>query len=283
MISATEIFCLNELGQRSNNEDHISPAKGTATLSDRLFIVCDGVGGEKKGEVASEIVCRSIQEHMRKQAILDGREAEAIQKGIHYANQNLLNYASKDSDAKRMSTTVALVFLGELSVVAAWCGDTRIHHIRNGEILWKSKDHSLVGELVSQGELTEEEAKKHPQRNIITRSLNALNYSNIVEFHEIKNFETGDYLLLCTDGFLERVDERVIRDILTNSETDKAKLFFSHCNQLTRDNFSMYLIRGQHDHKRKQSSTKRSMILLIVMLLLSIVLILYLIRDVTFR
>ncbi len=66
MITATEIFCLNELGKRANNEDYVSPGKGLATLKDRLFVVCDGVGGENKGEIASEIVCTSIQEYLKK-------------------------------------------------------------------------------------------------------------------------------------------------------------------------------------------------------------------------
>lgn len=271
MISATEIFCLNEVGQRSNNEDHISPPKGTATIKDRLFIVCDGVGGEKKGEVASEIVCRSVQEYVKKQGNLDGSAAEALQKGIHYANQNLIDYVAKHSDAKRMSTTLALVFLGEDSVVAAWCGDTRIHHIRNGKILWKSKDHSLVSELVSQGELTEEEARRHPQRNVITRSLNALNVNNAVDFHEIINFETGDYLLLCTDGFLERVNDETVHDALTgNEQRDKASFFLSLCDGATRDNYSMYLVKCEYIEKRKQISPSVFVIATLIIALLMI-------------
>lgn len=143
MIIATDIFCLNELGKRPNNEDCISPQKGTATSKDTLFIVCDGVGGEKKGEVASEIVCTSIREYFNKSKIpVSGEEKVIIQKAIQYANEQLVMYAATDATAQRMSTTLALALLGERSVIAAWCGDTRIHHIRNGKIVWKSKDHS---------------------------------------------------------------------------------------------------------------------------------------------
>jgi protein phosphatase len=184
VITATQIFCLNEIGKRSNNEDSISPPKGSATLNDRLFVVCDGVGGEKKGEIASEIVCTSIQDYLKKEKPGSYNEKEVIQKAIQYANQKLLGYGTTNMDAKRMSTTLALVFLGEQSVIAAWCGDTRIHHIRDGKIIWKSKDHSLVSELVSQGELTEKEAMSHPRRNVITRSLNASNTNNEVDFYE---------------------------------------------------------------------------------------------------
>jgi PPM family protein phosphatase len=278
LIRATEIFWLNELGKRANNEDCISPQKGTATLNDRLFMVCDGVGGEKKGEVASEIVCQSIQTYVSQLQVVAGREKEAIQQGIHYANEQLAAYAKKDPEAKRMSTTLALVFLGEQSVVVAWCGDTRVHHIRKGEIRWRSKDHSLVAELVSQGELTEEEARKHPRRNVITRSLNALNYNNIVDFHEVRDFESGDYILLCSDGFLERINDQLIYDVLVDEKKkDKAASFFSLCNGATRDNFSMYLIRGYRSGKpgEKGGNIKMVLLLLFMFLLIAVVLFLF--------
>lgn len=272
MITATDIFCLNELGKRANNEDCISPQKGTASLNDRLFIVCDGVGGEKKGEVASEIVCTSIREYFKKEKPVDGEEKETIQKAIQYANGKLAVYVATDSLAKRMSTTLAVVLLGAQSVIAAWCGDTRIHHIRNGKVVWKSKDHSLVSELISQGELTEEEARTHPRRNVITRSLNASNFNNNVDFHEIHDFETGDYLLLCTDGLLEKVNETIIHKILTDdTEKDKAKGFLSHCDGITKDNFSMYLIKGRCPAAKTRLPVSRSVLIVSVLLLLILI------------
>lgn len=270
MITATEIFCLNELGRRANNEDCVSPQKGTATVHDKLFAVCDGVGGEKKGEVASEIVCRAVQEFVKKQPPLTGREKETVQKAIDYANEKLAAYVRTDLEAKRMSTTMTLVLLGEASVTAAWCGDTRIHHIRAGKMLWKSKDHSLVSELVSQGELTEEEARCHPQRNVITRSLNALNFNSAVDYHEIRNVEYGDYFLLCSDGFLERMNDRLIGEILVDEkQRDKAAAFFLHCDGVTRDNFSMYLVRVGEGGLPKQ---KKSVALVVLLLAVSLIL-----------
>jgi len=271
LIIATDIFCLNELGKRPNNEDCISPQKGTATSKDALFIVCDGVGGEKKGEVASKIVCTSIQNYFKNKTLAAGEGKEVIQKAIQYASEKLAAYVATDTMAKRMSTTLALVLLGDQSVVAAWCGDTRIHHIRNGKVIWKSKDHSLVGELVSQGELTEEQARTHPSRNIITRSLNAVNFNNNVDFHEIHDFETGDYLLLCTDGLLEKVNDEIIYRILTDkTERDKAKGFLSYCDGVTKDNFSMYLIRGRHITMKTRLPVSRSTIIICVVLLIII-------------
>lgn len=280
MIAATEIFCLNELGKRANNEDCVSPQKGTATLHDKLFIVCDGVGGENKGEVASELVCTSIQDYFKKERFVMGSEKEAVQKAVQHASQKLAAYVATDPGAKRMSTTLALVLLGEQSVTVAWCGDTRIHHIRNGKILWKSKDHSLVGELVSQGELTEEDARSHPKRNVITRSLNAFHANNTVDFHEIDDVKTGDYLLLCTDGFLENITTEKIHKVLSDEkEQDKAQCFLSYCDGATKDNFSMYLIRTRHAPTKKRSVPVSRVVWIALILLLLICMAVFFLRP----
>jgi protein phosphatase len=209
-------------------------------------MVCDGVGGESQGEVASRLVCTTLRAFLEKEKPLRGQEKECIQKAIQYANQQLITYAASHPSAARMSTTLALVWLAERSVITAWCGDTRIHHIRKGRVLWKSRDHSLVSELVSRGEISEEEARVHPQKNIITRCLNPVKANNTVDFHEIRNFQSGDYLLLCSDGLLEKINEEAIGRILGNEkEPDKAKGFLSCCQGVTRDNYSMYLIQAR--------------------------------------
>lgn len=265
MIVATDIFCLNELGGRANNEDSVSPRKGAATLRDRLFVVCDGVGGEKKGEVASGIASSAVQTFVQAQDGQMGSERTLVEKAIEHANKQLALYAKINADAKRMSTTLALVLFGSESVLAAWCGDTRIYHLRNGRVVWRSRDHSLVAELVTQGELTEEEAKRHPRRNVITRSLNALNVGNEIDYHQIGDVESGDWFLLCTDGFLEKVDEGVIHRVLTDETAgDKAKAFFSICDGVTRDNFSMYLVRTTVEAKPVARPVQWPLLLLLV-------------------
>lgn len=268
---ATNIFCLNELGRRANNEDCVSPPKGEATPGDIVFMVCDGVGGEQKGEVASEIVCTAVRSFFLRPEARKLHPKEAVLKSVQAANTSLTTYAATDVAAKRMSTTLALAYLTNGSVFAAWCGDTRIHHIRGNKVLWKSRDHSLVSELISQGELTEEEARRHPRRNVITRSLNALNYNNVVDIHEIKNPEPGDCLLLCSDGFLENVTEDIILQIIADqTRPDKAAAFLSVCEGRTRDNFSMYLFQlaDTKDKPKKSAARLRFWLLTLLALLL---------------
>lgn len=245
-----ETFCLNEIGNRANNEDRIYPKKGVDASLENLFIVCDGVGGENDGEIASEIVCLSINEYVKShysQAI-DGKNV--VEKAISFANTRLVDYARKNPGSRRMSTTMSLVLLDQQSILAVWCGDSRIHHIRNGKVIWRSEDHSLVQELVRRGEISQEEASYHPNRNIITRSMNAANTNNQVEFYRLTNCVNGDYILLCTDGFLEQVDDDNIYTVLTDEQKpDKAAEFLKICEGRTRDNFSMYLIKIRADNQ----------------------------------
>lgn len=254
LIAATEIYCLNEQGKRRNNEDRIYPQEGTATSRDNLFIVCDGVGGENKGEVASEIVCTSVYQYINNQDFPLANGKEEIEKAIKYANKKLAEYAFTDGSARRMSTTLSLIYLNERSIITAWCGDSRIHHIRDGRVIWKSNDHSLVQELVKSGEISEAEARNHPKKNIITRSLNALNTNNTVDFHVVEDYKDDDFFLLCTDGFLEQIDEGMINSVLNNdAETDKAQQFFNLCVEKTKDNFSMYLVKVHNNEKTKKA------------------------------
>jgi protein phosphatase len=268
LISAANIFCLNEQGKRSNNEDCISPAKGIASPEERLFVVCDGVGGENKGEVASEIVCTSIR-HFFELHHSQPKDRVLVLDAIEYANQQLAAYAQEDRAARRMSTTLALALLCPSSVLVAWCGDSRIHHIRNGRVLWMSNDHSLVHELVRSGELSEHEAATHPQRNIITRSLNAANRNNLVDLHEISDVQEGDYLLLCTDGFLEQINKQVLATVLNDPDVkDKAAAFLEICAGKTRDNFSMYLVGLTLQQKAPKGNHLPKILLLILLLVI---------------
>lgn len=272
MLKVKEIFCLNEQGKRSSNQDHISPQPGLATIDDQLFIVCDGVGGENKGEVASEIVCSSIQRYMKKNNFSADNTIESLRRAIAYANDQLAEHASIDASAVRMSTTLSLIYIGPQTVLAAWCGDTRIHHIRKGKVIWKSQDHSLVGELVRTGEITEREAVTHPKKNIITRSLNALKVNNSVDFHEIHRIEKDDYFLLCSDGLLEQIDEEKIDQILNDDrEKNKTKSFSVFCDGKTRDNYSMYLIQVTEEATGKSAFSGKTKIAAAILFLIVLV------------
>jgi len=257
------IFYLNEKGRRENIEDSIFPPPNQAGLTDSLFLVCDGVGGESKGEEASRIICEAIPEYFAKDK-LPVINSAFLQKAADFANEKLKAYGTIHPVAARMSSTLALGWLEKNKIAIAWCGDSRIYHIREGKVLWQSTDHSLVMELVKRGEITKEEAMAHPQKNTIMRSLSAAEGNHTIDTYFIDNYRTGDYLLLCTDGVLEQIDEIAIHDILGPQEANqnKQELFLAYCLGKTNDNFSLYLLgisetaRPPDNHVNKTSTGK---------------------------
>ena len=170
-----------ELGQRANQEDNIYPQLGRATAADRLFIVCDGMGGHERGEVASSIVCQAIPQYFQQAGISPdkGLADDDLRNAVEYAFQQLDR--ADDGAMKKMGTTLTLLYMHRCGVTCAHIGDSRIYHIRpqssspsgrlGGAILYQSRDHSLVFDLYQAGEITFEEMATFPQKNIITRAM----------------------------------------------------------------------------------------------------------------
>jgi serine/threonine protein phosphatase PrpC len=266
----TNIFYLNEQGKRKNIEDHIFPFPGIATNDDNLFIVCDGVGGLSKGEEASRIACKGISEYIHS---LPSKSINAsdLEAAVDCAMEQMHDFASEYPEAEQMSTTLTLVYLQDSLAWIAWCGDSRIYHIRNGKVLWQSKDHSLVQQLVEAGEISSEEALRHPQKNIILRSLSAANKNTNIDTHCITQIISGDFILLCTDGILENIGDKEIMDILgpQQKEKNKTKLFLQFCAGKTSDNFSMYLL--ELGKGNNTSANKRNILLIVTALVLIVI------------
>jgi len=146
---------------------------------------------------------------------------DAILNAVQHAIKSLHDYIENYSDAQNMSTTLTLACINKNNAWVAWCGDSRIYHLRNGKILWRSKDHSLVQHLIDTGEISEEEALNHPRKNIILRSINASTHISKIDLHHITNLKEGDYLLLCTDGILEQINDLVLSSFLKSTNTNK--------------------------------------------------------------
>jgi protein phosphatase len=247
MIKVSQIFYLNEIGSRGNLEDSIYPLPGEADLTGRLFIVCDGVGGHNKGEVASQIVAAEVGHALRHKANVSPPD---VTEALHTARHAMNDYIAIHPDAAKMSTTLTLAAIGHTSILISWCGDSRVLHIREGNILYQTRDHSLVMELVRQGQIAEEEAATHPQRNLILRSVNAEKKFTKPEFHLLTDIQDGDWLLLCTDGMFENLDADGIRAILGAASTGEQELrlaFRDLCHGRTNDNYSLYLLQLTND------------------------------------
>jgi len=240
MNAISAIYALMEKGKRQKVEDYIFPRPGTALLTDRIFIVCDGVGGNSKGEVASQIVAETLGNELKKSHFPS--PVQAIHHAVLRARTNLQNFVNLHPDAEKMSTTLTLAILDGNTVQLAWCGDSKIYHIRKDQIRWKSKDHSLVQHLVDTGEISPEEMHTHPNRNVILRSISIRVETEDVSLHHLTDLEKGDYILLATDGIFEQLSDNTIVTILNNHQNDKSNLFYQYCEGKTNDNYAMYLL-----------------------------------------
>ena len=260
-LKITTPFALNEIGGRSNNEDSIYPTKGNATQEDTLFVVCDGVGGAEKGEVASRLVCEGFafyfqQKLMGEDALYD---KEFVRGALAYAQGKIDEYLLENPEAKGMGTTLTLVHFNAQGATIAHVGDSRVYHIRGKEIMFKTQDHSFVNGLVRDGIISEEEAKTHPKRNVITRAIQGNSVKpTAADVFVQTDIQKGDYFFLCTDGILEQITDELLVEIVSSDtgNEEKIKRINACCKDRTKDNYSCYLIpieKGTNDHAEAEA------------------------------
>lgn len=232
-----------ELGQRDNQEDSIFPAFGEATDDDRLFILCDGMGGHEHGEVASQTVCKAMSDtllSLSKQSFTDDDLLDALQTA--YRQLDCLD----NSHLRKMGTTLCLLYFHQGGLTAAHIGDSRIYHIRPKEnrILYQSRDHSLVYDLYQAGEISYEEMRTSPQKNIITRAIQPGEESRVrPAIVHIADIQPGDYFYICSDGMLEQMDnDELCRLLSTDGSDEKKRMQLIAATSDNKDNHSAYLI-----------------------------------------
>jgi len=222
-------LCIHELGKRDNQEDTIYPNVGEATESDRVFVLCDGMGGAEHGEVASAIVAGAVASSLQKslnQCEATPRQMLKLALNDAYDALDARNTSEEKTSAKTMGTTLCVLILHEGGVLMAHIGDSRIYHVRpsSRSILTKTRDHSMVRDMIELGEITPEQAKSVNYRNIITRVMQPNTDRDPSQIDEIADVQAGDYFYLCSDGMLEKMDDEQLLDILcANDLTDEQK------------------------------------------------------------
>lgn len=227
-----------EIGKRENIEDafYVSSC-GT------LIIVCDGVGGNHRGEDASRIVCEVLSNELQN---LEFENAEnKLISALQVLQKEMISFVSLNPEAEKMATTLVLVkiFQNEQKVFVAHIGDSRAYLFENNYLKFQTQDHSLVNELLKSGFITQEEAVNHPKRNVITRSLNSDNPSDAeMQWWDLRQNNT---LMLCTDGVLESWSDNALQELFKN-ETSSAFLIDKirqKCIVDSRDNHTAVVVR----------------------------------------
>ena len=193
--SRTDIGCL-----RDHNEDSL-------VVTPPLFAVADGMGGHAAGEVASEIAVNVLAERAPAHP-----DSEALGRAVEEANRAVIRAAHEGRGREGMGTTMTAAMLEGERLIIAQVGDSRAYLLHQGKLQQLTRDHSLMADMIEAGQLTPEEARTHPQRSVITRALGSDAHLH-PDIYEI-NVETGDRLLICSDGLSGMIFDDQIENTL---------------------------------------------------------------------
>jgi serine/threonine protein phosphatase PrpC len=207
---------------RPNNEDSAGFYEPSSEKEQRsagwLFLVADGMGGHKGGEIASSLAVKSIQSAF----IADDGEDRGLVlvSAVEHANRLVLNESMADTSLTGMGTTCTAMAIQGGNAFFAHVGDSRAYILREGEMIQITQDHSLVGEMVRSGILSDEDARVHPKRNVITRSLGIQRAVMLDTPFTPFELHADDVFLLCSDGLTSMIDDPEIEVMLGTAEPD---------------------------------------------------------------
>ena len=251
-ITLERPFAATEKGRRDNNEDYIYPLSELANPGQRLFMVCDGVGGAEKGEVASTLACDYFQTFFTTFLDTDDPTDDFINKAVHYTESRFDEYVAQHPEAKGMATTMTLLYIGVSGITIAHIGDSRIYRFREGKIIKATDDHSLVNSWVKLGIITKEEAAIHPQRNVITKAIVGAESSVNADVEFIDDIQDGDVFFMCTDGVTSCFSDEELTELFSSDKNTECikNTIVEYCSVESKDNFSFYIIPIQSVQKK---------------------------------
>lgn len=263
-ITLTQPLAFSHIGQRLINQDTIHPAIGEGNARTSLFIVCDGMGGADKGEVASRLLCDSIANYA---VSLDYPVLDVVhlQTALTRAYAAYDTFLAEHPLVNRMGSTLALAQMHRHGVTVAHIGDSRVYQFRAGRVVFQTEDHRQVNDMVADGIITMEQAKTHPWRNRLSRAVVAqstgaqpLSSRSIPDCVLLTDVRAGDYFFMCTDGVMEQFDTPMLATLFVGNEPDVAKVdrLLAQCAGQTKDNYSGYIIGIQHVAKDVTQSTR---------------------------
>ena len=231
-----EFLSYTNKGSKTTNED-------AYYTSDQFCIICDGVGGNAYGEVASKLAVDACNTFLSQSgAISNG--SECIKQCMQYCFTKFKEWSAQHPETASMSTTIVLLVWTKNGVSIAWLGDSRLYHIRDKEIRFITEDHSLLNELKQQEKDIDIHSLKI--RNYITKSLQS-NKLHVASYHEIltSEMQADDYFFICTDGVLENLTQLQIETIFSKTkEIDEiSKIIKKCCENKTKDNYSYTIIK----------------------------------------
>ena len=192
---------LSDIGRvRTHNEDSV-------LAQPPLFVVADGMGGHEAGEVASSIAIETIRDHAPRRP-----DAKALARAVKAANREVIRSAREGYGKQGMGTTMTAAIVEGTHIAIAHVGDSRAYLLRSGTLEQITDDHSMVADMIRRGQLSEAEARYHPNRSVITRALGT-DPSVVADTYEL-TAGLGDRLMLCSDGLTGMLEDAMIAETL---------------------------------------------------------------------
>lgn len=253
--SRTDIGCL-----RDHNEDSL-------IVAPPLFVVADGMGGHAAGEVASEIAVDVLAERAPKHP-----DGEQLARAVEDANRAVIQAAREGRGREGMGTTMTAAMLEGERLVIAQVGDSRAYLLHQGTLQQLTRDHSLMADMIEAGQLTPEEARTHPNRSVITRALGSDEHLH-PDIYEI-NVETGDRLLVCSDGLSTMLRDADIEHTLCRIQDPQrcaTQLVNEAISAGGHDNVTVIVadVTGFADVRRKKMARKTKISIALILVLLA--------------
>lgn len=201
--------------KRAVNQDFMYCSENSVGSFRNLFIVADGMGGHKAGDYASKLCVEQMVQSIEKSE--QKTPVSLFEEAVDAANGAVYSESQEHEEFEGMGTTLVACTMQEDTLYVANIGDSRLYLLRDDDIMQITEDHSLVEEMVKQGNITESEARVHPQKNIITRAV-GIDQSVQADFFEVEIYP-DDIIMLCSDGLSNMIEDEDMEYIIKHSES----------------------------------------------------------------
>ena len=225
-------FAKTDIGKaREQNQDYYYISSPEDAI--RLYILADGMGGYKGGEIASRLATESAKNYIYDNFEQTEKQRDDILKLIKdamlYANMVVYEKSKQEKELESMGTTLEVCLIYNNKAYIGHIGDSRVYRIRKGIMRKLTKDHSYVQQLVEDGKITREEANIHPKKNMLTKALGCTPY--VEPDTRARNIEKDDILIMCSDGLSNMVEEEEICKTVINNPSTAAEELVNKANE----------------------------------------------------
>ena len=228
-----KVFTKTDIGKtRSMNQDSFYVSENDNGLN--LFILADGMGGYKGGEIASKVAVTAVSKYITEKFEEVSKDKESIldllEDAIIFANSAIYEESEQDEELQDMGTTLEVILIYKQKVYIGHVGDSRIYRIRKNNMKKITTDHSYVEKLIQDGEITREESYNHPKKNLLIKALGTDEEVEPDIIYTVLN--KNDMLIVCSDGLTNMIPEREILDIaLNNAPENVAEVLIDEANE----------------------------------------------------